>query len=78
MAKQVLAWRCRYCGVLKRTENIALRHEASCLKNPDAKNCAFCIHSKASEGVLVCKVRDLKCTRAVSVKCEYFERNQED
>lgn len=49
MARRVLAWECRYCGALKKNENICVRHELSCLENPEAKNCYFCIHSLKSK-----------------------------
>lgn len=79
MARRVLAWECRYCGALKKTENICLRHEITCVHNPDAKNCILCIHSNATETGKMRKEKLLcnlgkKCSRAVSAKCENFRR----
>jgi hypothetical protein len=78
MARRVLAWECGYCGELKKTENIANRHEASCLKNPNAKNCVLCTHSYKQtlygNSILVCKEKKVTCSRAISAKCDDFER----
>ena len=78
MARRVLAWECQYCGALKRTEKIAVRHEKTCLKNPDSKNCLKCKNSYTDaswDGGLPerrCKVKSSGCSRAVSADCEYY------
>lgn len=79
MARQVLAWQCKYCGEIKKTRNIAERHEKTCLQNPDAKNCVLCRYSKTDENssALMCTVRQIKCSRAVSADCESFHRVSE-
>ena len=80
MPKQVLAWKCRYCGVLKKTETIADRHEKSCLQNPGAKNCIICVHSTNELGefgephALVCHIKGCGCSRAVSANCDDFKK----
>jgi hypothetical protein len=75
MARRVLAWECRYCGTIKKTENICVRHEKTCMKNPDARNCILCQHSITNSGTrdLVCK-KGKKCSQATSANCEYFGR----
>lgn len=75
MARQILAWQCRYCGDVKKTRKIAERHEKTCLKNPEAKNCVLCIHSMNDPytNTLVCSVRKLNCSRAVSADCDQFQ-----
>jgi len=77
MAKQVLAWKCRYCGVIKKSETIATRHERSCLNNPEAKNCIVCVESYTGYGgnnVLTCTARRCDCSRAISANCDKFQR----
>lgn len=76
MARRVLAWECRYCGDIKKTENICLRHEKTCLKNPDAQNCIVCEHSIPSENSTLRCLKGKKCSRATSAKCEYFTKRQ--
>ena len=75
MARRVLAWECRHCGAIKKTENICRRHEITCLKNPDARNCILCQHSIAKSGTreLLCQ-KGKKCSQAISAKCEHFNR----
>lgn len=75
MAKRVLAWECRYCGAIKKSETICERHERTCLKNPDARNCIVCQHSGTNVpgGSLRCR-KGKTCSRATSAKCEYFKR----
>lgn len=76
MARQVLAWQCKFCGTIKKTEAVCLRHEKACTDNPDAKNCMFCKYSykDTDDNVLKCNKRKIQCTRAVSANCEYFKR----
>ena len=87
MARRILAWQCRYCGVIKKSETICERHERTCLKNPDARNCIVCEHSfKPTVEFLfdeepACSLMCHKgkvCSRATSAKCEYFKRRKED
>lgn len=75
MARQVLAWQCKYCGAIKRTENVALKHEKACLKNPNPKNCIVCQHSyfNEEENYLMCRLRKIKCTKSVSANCDQFK-----
>lgn len=73
MARRVLAYECRYCGAIKKTENICLRHEKACMKNPDARNCILCQHSFKESSTLMCG-KGKVCSQAVSVKCEHFAR----
>lgn len=76
MPRQVLAWQCRFCGEIKKSEKIAARHEAACLANPDCRNCIVCKHEESSPGSKsVCGVRGVNCSRAVSANCEDFGRN---
>jgi len=72
MAKQILAWQCRYCGAIKKTETIALRHELACLSNKDAHNCMLCEYqpSRSHE----CSKRGCMCSKAVSANCTFFKR----
>lgn len=73
MARRVLAWECRYCGALKKTENICLRHEKSCLKSPKPKNCILCKYSQVLETnkSLSCQ-KGKTCSQATSANCEYY------
>ena len=78
MARRILAWECRHCGTIKKTENICIRHEKTCMKNPDARNCILCEHSYTEIGQtglagLICK-KGKKCSQATSANCEYFVR----
>ena len=75
MARRVLAYECRYCGDIKKTENICLRHEKTCLKNPDARNCIVCAYSIQQSGArkLLCQKGKI-CSQAVSANCEHFTR----
>lgn len=77
MARRVLAWECRYCGAIKKTENICLRHEKTCMKNPDARNCILCTQSITNSDTkqLICK-KGKVCSRATSAACEHFERDE--
>ncbi len=74
MARRIIAWECKYCGEIKKSEKIALRHEASCLKNPDAKNCTLCVNSEKQEGRLICVKHGQYCSRAISAYCDDFVR----
>ena len=74
MARRVLAWECKYCGAIKKSETIALRHEITCVKNPDARNCMVCTYSQGNgSGTLLCQ-KGKTCSRAVSAKCEHFKK----
>lgn len=75
MARRIIAWECKYCGEIKKNETIALRHEATCIKNPEARNCILCIHSipNSITGKLFCQ-KGKTCSRAVSAGCEHFKR----
>lgn len=77
MARRVLAWECRYCGTIKKSETICERHEKTCLKNPDARNCVVCQHSHKPEGDSLSCLKGKKCSRATSAKCEHFKRKEE-
>ena len=71
MPKRVLAWQCDYCGKLKKTELIARRHEKSCIKNPNRKNCIDCKGFSSGE----CIFRGIRCSSAVSPDCtEYIKK----
>lgn len=75
MARRVLAWECKYCGEIKKSETIAVRHEITCVKNPDTRNCLFCIYGMAllDSGHMLCQ-KGKTCSRAVSAKCEHFKK----
>lgn len=70
MARRVLAWQCRYCGALKKSEKICLRHEIGCIKNPNRKNCMDCAYSDFETHN--CTKRGVPCSRAVSAYCEEY------
>ena len=76
MATRTLAYECKYCGVLKRTRNVCERHELTCLKNVDAKNCILCTHISKVDGISLCDVTGTRCSAAVSANCKYFKRRQ--
>lgn len=71
MARRVLAWECKYCGALKKSEKICKRHEIGCNKNPDRKNCLDCIHKCGNE----CSKRKIMCSKAVSAYCTDYEKD---
>ena len=86
MAKQILAYECAYCGILKKSRKIAERHERSCFKNPNAVNCMICENrydyketlsedewGASSRVVHKCKVNDKLCSRSLSGNCTHFE-----
>lgn len=75
MARRIYAWMCRYCGDIKKTRNVAEKHEIACLKNPNARNCMHCIYSFEGVGGLKCE-KGKKCTKAVSAVCPYFTRKK--
>lgn len=84
MPRQILAWQCKYCGAVKKTEKIASRHEKSCTSNPEARNCLLCEHSYKPEAdannpnpKLRCAVRNCDCSRAVSAECPVFKRRKD-
>lgn len=74
MATRTLAYECKYCGMLKRTKNVCERHEITCFKNPDARNCMLCVNMEQKGKVRVCAVTGKRCSVAVSASCEYFLR----
>lgn len=74
MATRVLSYECKYCGALKRTLKTCLRHEATCLQNPNAKNCVICENMKVEEGVKICGITGKRCSVAVSAKCKHFSK----
>ena len=75
MARRVLAYECRHCGAIKKTEKICLRHEKACLKNPESRNCILCQHSIPNSGSskLLCQ-KGKACSQAISANCEHFVR----
>lgn len=84
MARRVLAWECRYCGQIKKTENICMRHEKTCLKNNDAHNCILCERSYYSSldddklvGTRLMCQEGKKCSQATSADCKYFKRKND-
>lgn len=83
MARRVLAYECQYCGAIKKSKNIATRHEESCKQNPNARNCMFCVHHTKLEecvpggGRLWCPLRSMACSSAVGAKCPHFKRTEE-
>ena len=72
MATRVLAYECKYCGALKKTNTICERHETTCFQNPDAKNCVLCEHMRNGDNGKVCFVTGKRCSVAVSANCEHF------
>lgn len=76
MAKRVLAYECRYCGALKKSEKICLRHEIGCTKNPNRKNCMDCVYRDDERNL--CEMRGVQCSRAVSAYCEDYMRRETD
>lgn len=86
MARRILAWECRYCGAIKKSETICERHEITCLKNPQARNCVVCengykptiefLSEDDKVPSLLCK-KGKVCSRATSAKCEYFARKDD-
>lgn len=86
MARRILAWECRYCGAIKKSETICDRHEITCVKNPDARNCIVCKNSfkrtveflvdNETGPSLLCR-KGKVCSRATSAKCEHFERKED-
>lgn len=78
MARRVLAWECRYCGALKKTENICLRHEKACMKNPNPRNCILCKYGRSNDSgmSLICQ-KGKTCSQATSANCEYFDNKYE-
>lgn len=72
MATRVLAYECQYCGALKKTKRTCERHEISCLKNPNARNCILCTHSIKEEGETICAKTGKRCSVAVSANCNQF------
>jgi hypothetical protein len=92
MPRRVLAWKCKHCGRLytQDKEQAAIKHESACLSNPNAKNCLYCANSyrpykNAStrflpgqhDNDLMCIVRRIKCSKAVSANCVDFKRASE-
>lgn len=79
MARRILAWECKYCGAIKKSETICDRHERTCLQNPDARNCIVCQYSyksgTESSSSLMCSKGKI-CSRATSAKCEHFRRKK--
>ena len=85
MSRRILAYECQYCGCVKKTKNICIRHEAACKHNPEARNCQFCVHSERLEqrvkggGSLWCPVKQMACSSAISASCQHFiSRSKED
>ena len=74
MAKRVLAYECKYCGTLKKSQTIAERHEITCMKGTDPRNCSVCENSFLTQDGLKCR-KGIKCSSAVSAKCEYFRKS---
>lgn len=83
MAYHVLAWKCEYCGDLKKTKHIADRHEKACKMNPNAQNCLECAKSfyedtdDGSPGTYICMVDGKLCTRARSGNCTHYVKDTE-
>lgn len=73
---QITAWRCKYCGAIKGNEKIMENHERACLSNPNAINCLLCTHriDDDSKDFNHCSITGKKCSKALSSKCQDFER----
>lgn len=85
MARRTFAYECRYCGKLFNRYKIAIRHEKSCLKNPNSINCLACKHCDPyfiieDEMLRIrqphCMLKDLRCSKAVSGNCKDFESKE--
>jgi hypothetical protein len=80
MARKILAYECQFCGTIKKTRNIAERHEISCKMNPDAHNCMLCKNAMKLEkcvkggGRYWCPTGNKACSSAVGANCERFDR----
>lgn len=80
MAKRVLSYECEWCGEIKKTKHICVRHEKACLRNPDLRNCAACQHSRFIDGrnyKMRCAVDQKNCTKLRALTCENFRRDDE-
>ena len=78
MATRTLAYECQYCGALKRSKLICERHEATCFRNPEAKNCVLCKHVFSGSKGRMCIVTGKRCSVAVSANCEHFARRADN
>lgn len=94
MATKVEMWQCGFCGELKKRQNIAERHEITCLSNPNCKNCLVCVHCietkeemydegfytiiTTTKTVRRCDLNRSLCSQAVSANCTNFERKEEE
>ena len=76
MATRTLAYEGQYCGTLKKTKNVCERHERTCFRNPDAKNCILCQNMVNSSIGRMCGVYGKRCSVAVSANCERFARRE--
>lgn len=78
MALRVLAYECKYCGTLKKTRALIVRHELACVNNPKAKNCTKCVHiQKTGARRPICGVSGKLCSTAVSARCKDFQRRED-
>lgn len=76
MALRVLAYECKYCGTLKKTRALIVRHELACKNNPKGKNCTCCTHIQKTGTRRTCGVSGKLCSTAVSARCKDFQRRE--
>ena len=76
MATRTLAYECKYCGALTRTKNVCERHELTCFRNPDAKNCILCKNRVEVNKQSTCGITHKRCSVAISASCQNFVRRE--
>ncbi len=76
MAYQYIGWRCEYCGKILSSKAYAVRHECTCLRNPNGKNCLTCKHSVIRSKTM-CSLDDTECSKSKALNCEHYEKISE-
>lgn len=53
MPRQAIVWECEHCGKKRNYSKTWIeKHEASCMANPDSKNCYKCKHLKEEKSCI--------------------------
>lgn len=75
MPRQAIVWECEHCGKKRNYSRAWIeKHEASCMANPDSKNCYKCIHLGISfVGETYCNMGVENRKSYTAQTCEYYE-----
>ncbi len=67
----ITAFKCDYCGKIRRTLKGIINHETQCYKNPNSLNCYLCASADIDDGPY-CKCTEKDITENIASKCAEY------